>query len=138
MKKVQPLDQDQTQKILLAGPAERLGVDRAAEATFSEGFFLCPCYRGLADCCSSTEVEISFSSGCDYFADSVADSVAGCALDCGEEGSVADSSEGFAVGFGCCDNEAEIAGGFYVDVVMILFDEGWCFASHLGFGCGCV
>ena len=82
-------------------------------------------------------MEISCSSGCDYSADSVADSVEGCASGYGEEGSVADSSEGFALGF-CCDNEAAIVEGFYVGVVIILFDEGWRFASYLCFGCGCV
>mmetsp|Transcript_43572 Transcript_43572/g.91247 ORF Transcript_43572/g.91247 Transcript_43572/m.91247 type:complete len:187 (+) Transcript_43572:667-1227(+) len=135
---VQPLDQVQKQKNLLAGPAKRLGVDLLEGATFWGGFVLCPCCRGLVDCCSSTEAEISLSSGCDYSADSVADSVEGCALGFGEQGYAADSSEDFAVGFGCCDNEAAIVGGFCADVVMILFDEGWRFASYLGFGYGCV
>lgn len=79
MKMDQLSDQVQKQKILLAGPAKRLAVDLLGGATFSGGCVLCPCCRGLVDCYSSTEVEISFSSGCDYSAGSVADSVEGCA-----------------------------------------------------------
>jgi hypothetical protein len=115
----------------------RFCADRLAGATSWGGSFLyLDYYLGLADCCYATEAEIYFSSGCDYSVGSVADSAEGCAL-----GSVLDSSsdsyEDFAVGFCCCDNEEETVGGFYVDVVMILFGEGWRFASHLCFGCGC-
>ena len=101
----------------------RFCADRQGGATFWGGSFLYLDYRGLADCCSATEVVISFFSGCDYLSDFVADSAEGCALGCGED-CVSDSSEDFAVGFCCCDNEAEIYVGFYVYVAMILFGEG--------------
>jgi hypothetical protein len=69
----------------------RLSADLPVGATFWGGSFLYLDYRGLAGCCSATEVVISFFSGCGYFSDFVADSAEGCALGCGED-CVSDSS----------------------------------------------